>query len=157
MDDPELIAIGANNTSDAASMLIEYAYIYEPQLIDPNLRNMAIKDLAFQTYLGLQDFFDPTEALKLSKPYDTLILPHTWTESLSGRGAPSQDVFALQTALTYENLYPPYNKTKNDCPRSGVMGSCTKASLQLFQNKYGIIGENGFAGLNTINELNALY
>jgi N-acetylmuramoyl-L-alanine amidase len=58
VDESELIAIGANNTSDAASMLIEYGYIYEPQFQDPYTRSEAIRHLALQTYLGLQDFFE---------------------------------------------------------------------------------------------------
>jgi N-acetylmuramoyl-L-alanine amidase len=62
IDDPELIAVGANNTADAASMLIEYSYIYEPQLDNPVTRDAFIKNLALQTYLGLQDFFDPHNA-----------------------------------------------------------------------------------------------
>ena len=57
IDDPELIAVGVGNTADAASMLIEYDYIYEPQFVNPKVRSLALKDLAYQTYLGLQDFF----------------------------------------------------------------------------------------------------
>ncbi|MDP3003965.1 MAG: N-acetylmuramoyl-L-alanine amidase [Candidatus Azambacteria bacterium] len=57
VSDSELIAVGANNTSDAANMLIEYNYIYEPQFTNPKIRGLALKDLAYQTYLGLQDFF----------------------------------------------------------------------------------------------------
>lgn len=37
VDEPELIAVGANNTADAASMLIEYGYIYEPQFQDASV------------------------------------------------------------------------------------------------------------------------
>jgi len=57
VDDPELIAVGANNTADAASMLIEYSYIYEPQLDNPATRSAFLNSLALQTYNGLQDFF----------------------------------------------------------------------------------------------------
>ncbi len=57
VDESQLIAIGANNTADAASMLIEYGYIYESQFIDPASRSLAVKKLAEQTYLGLKDFF----------------------------------------------------------------------------------------------------
>jgi N-acetylmuramoyl-L-alanine amidase len=57
IDEPELIAVGSNNTADAASLLIEYGYIYESQFQDKEMRSLAIKDLAFQTYLGLEDFF----------------------------------------------------------------------------------------------------
>lgn len=57
VDEPELIAIGANNTADAASMLIEYGYIYEPQFRTAVKRSAALEKLALDTYLGLQDFF----------------------------------------------------------------------------------------------------
>ena len=157
VDDPELIAIGANNTSDAASMLIEYSYIYEPQILNPELRSTAIKDFAFQTYLGLQDFFDPSDSVRIAKPYDTLILPHTWTNPLADKNAAAPDVFALQTALTFEGIYPPTGRLKNDCPRTGVIGACTKTALQTFQNKYGISGESGKAGMKTIQTLNTIY
>jgi N-acetylmuramoyl-L-alanine amidase len=63
IDDPELIAVGAN---DSASLLIEYAYIYEPQFTDPVTRSLAIKDLAYQTYLGLEDFFSLFQAVSRS-------------------------------------------------------------------------------------------
>ena len=58
VEDPDLIAIGAHDTANAASMLIEYGYIYEPQFQDAKSREEAIKNLAYQTYLGLQDFFN---------------------------------------------------------------------------------------------------
>ncbi len=61
VDEPDLIAIGANNTADAASMLIEYGYIYEPQFQAAASRAAAIASLAQQTYLGLQDFFEPAQ------------------------------------------------------------------------------------------------
>lgn len=58
VDEPELIAIGANNTADAASTLIEYGYIYERQFRDLTTRSLTLKNLAQQTYLGLKDFFE---------------------------------------------------------------------------------------------------
>ena len=109
IDEPELIAVGSNNTADAASILIEYSYIYEPQLQDPQVRSMAIKDLAFQTYLGLQDFFDPSSNASLAKSYDTLILPYKWNAPQVDNKAAASDIFALQTALTFKGVYPPNN------------------------------------------------
>jgi len=58
VDEPDLIAVGANNTADAASMLIEYGYIYENQFADPASRARALHRMAYATYLGLQDFFN---------------------------------------------------------------------------------------------------
>ena len=59
VNEQDLIAIGADNTAHSASMLIEYGYIYEPQFADATKRSAAIKNLAYQTYLGLENFFTP--------------------------------------------------------------------------------------------------
>jgi N-acetylmuramoyl-L-alanine amidase len=57
VDEPDLIAVGTNNTADAASMLIEYGYIYEPQFALAK-RSETLKKIAYETYLGLKDFFE---------------------------------------------------------------------------------------------------
>ena len=155
IDEPELIAVGSHNTIDAASVLIEYGYIYEEQFKDPQVRSLAIKDLAYQTYLGIQDFFDANKSAQLAKTYDTLILPYEW-KGLSVTTPHPTDVFALQTALIFKGVYPPANKTKNDCPRTGIIGECTRAALQVIQNKYGISEEKGSVGRKTLELLNQL-
>ena len=157
VDEPDLIAIGANNTADAASMLIEYGYIYEPQFLNSGTRSLAIKDLAFQTYLGLQDFFDPTLSEQLARPYDTLILPYNWKYAFSSTKPSSPAVYALQTALLLDGTYPPSGYAKNDCPRSGTLGSCTKNALNAFQSKHGIVGETGTVGAKTLDVLNSQF
>jgi len=153
----DLIAIGVHNTSDAASVLLEYGYIYEPQFTNPALRSLALKDLAFQTYLGLQDFFDPSNAIRLSQSYDTLILPYRWKSTLTAKGAPVQDVYSMQTAFISEGSYPPPSKDMNDCPRTGTIGPCTTTSINIFQKNHGIVGEGGYAGPQTIDALNRNY
>ncbi len=155
IEERELIAIGANNTADAASMLIEYGYIYEPQFTNSDIQDLAIKDLAFQTYLGLEDFFNPGGTKTLASIYDTLVLPHTWKYALVDNAKTTTDVFALQTALLVDGVYPPITKSKNDCPRTGKIGPCTRSAIELFQKKYGI-NEKG-VGIKTIEELNNLY
>ncbi len=155
VDERELIAIGANDTADAASLLIEYGYIYEQQFTQPESYTMAIKDLAFQTYLGLEDFFNPKGSSSLAAVYDTLVLPHTWKSGLSETANQIKDVYALQTALLVDGVYPPKDKSKNDCPRTGKIGPCTKASIEVFKKKYGI-DEKG-AGEKTVQELNRRY
>ena len=157
VEEPDLIAIGANNTANSASMLIEYSYIYEPQVTDPAVRHTFLKELAYETYLGLQDFFAPVAAAKLSYTYDTLMLPHSWGSPLLGKNDAPEDVFALQTALVQDGDYPPTGRTMNDCPRSGKIGPCTKTAIQEFQDKHGISGEPGIVGPKTIEELNQLY
>jgi N-acetylmuramoyl-L-alanine amidase len=156
VEERELIAIGANDTADAASLLIEYGYIYETQFQDSDTRTMALKDLAFQTYLGLEDFFNPTGAKSLAAVYDTLILPYTWSPKVTIDTLNEKDAYALQTALVREGVYPPANKTKNDCPRTGKVGGCTRSAVESFQKKYGIKGENGL-GIQTVQKLNQLY
>ncbi|MEK7501774.1 MAG: N-acetylmuramoyl-L-alanine amidase [Patescibacteria group bacterium] len=155
--EPDLIAIGAYNTADAASMLIEYGYIYEPQFNNPFVRDLALKDLAFQTYLGLQDFFDPSNTISLANSYDTLVLPYKWKSPISAKSSSSQDIFSLQTAFIFDGLYPPIKMNMNDCPRTGTIGACTKASLNAFQKKYGITGEEGVVGQKTIEKLNDIF
>ncbi|MEA2715588.1 MAG: hypothetical protein QOG91_616 [Candidatus Parcubacteria bacterium] len=160
--DEDLIAIGAYNSVDAASMLIEYGYIYEPQFMNDAVRGAAISDLAYQTYLGLQDFLGsqaavPQTAAGVSWLPDTVVVPHTWAAPMSETAADPADVFALQTALTQDGDYPPENRSKHDCPRTGKIGPCTKAALEAFQEKRGISGEEGRAGAETLRELNNLY
>lgn len=155
VEEQELIAIGSHNTLDAPSMLIEYGYIYEPQFADPKVRNATLKDLAFQTYLGLQDFFGAKN--DVSDAYDTLMLPYKWSGEISKEKSNKQDVLALQTALLVEGLYPSKGKTKNECPRSGSFGPCTVEALSSFQKIYDITTEKGRVGSITKSVLNSRY
>ncbi len=152
--DQDLIAVGSFNSVDAASMLIEYGYIYEPQFTNPNLRPLALKDLAYQTYLGLQDFFDPTTDLNLARSYDTLLLPHNWNSPITAKNTSSTEVYALQTALVTDGVYPPQSVSFNDCPRTGKLGPCTLQAVSDFQKDMSITGETGKVGPKTINALN---
>ena len=155
VEEQDLIAIGSYNTSDAPSMLIEYGYIYEPQFTDQKVRESTLKDLAFQTYLGIQDFFGSGNDVSLA--YDTLMLPHTWQEDLNKDTKDKGDVLALQTALLLEGVYPGVGKTKNDCPRTGKFGPCTAEAVNNFQKKYKITNEKELVGEQTKKILNNLY
>jgi len=135
-------------------MLIEYGYIYEPQFADPATRSFALKDLAYQTYLGLEDFFNPSVGITLSRSYDTVALPYSWTKPILNAKTKGPDVFALQTALSFDGEYPPAGLTKNDCPRTGAIGACTEKAIKDFQNKYGVKGDNGIVGTKTLQLLN---
>lgn len=55
--DQSLIAVGAYNTLNAASVLIEYAYIYESPLRTPAGRKEAIEHYAETTFRGIERFF----------------------------------------------------------------------------------------------------
>jgi N-acetylmuramoyl-L-alanine amidase len=157
VEDQDLIAIGSNNNADAASFLIEYGYIYEPQFQDPAIRDMTLKDLAYQTYLGLEDFFG--QKISSSVVYDTLMLPHDWQKNISktSSGLAATDILALQSALVIDGEYPTEDKSKNDCPRSGIFGNCTIDALKEFQNKYNIKGESGTLGTKTRAVLNSMF
>ena len=155
VEEQDLIAIGSYNTVDAPSMLIEYGYLYEPQFNDEQVRGSALQDLAFQTYLGVQDFFGAGNDVSLA--YDTLMLPYAWKNTINKNSTNKNDVLALQSALLLEGFYPPQNKTKNDCPRSGSFGPCTTDALTNFQNKYGIKGEREIVGEQTKKILNTRY
>ncbi len=153
----DLIAVGAYNSLNAPSLLIEYGYIYEQQFNNPDLYSIAIKDLAFQTYLGLQDFFDDKKPDNLEGLSDTLLIPYTWRAQILDNKYNSKDVYSLQTALVGEGLYPPQDKTLNDCPRTGNFGNCTKKAVESFQKKRGVMGEYGMVGNRTLEELNRAY
>ncbi len=155
VEEQDLIAIGSYNTLDVPSMLIEYGYIYEPQFADPIVRDSTLKDLAFQTYLGLQDFFGSGNDVSLA--YDTLMLPYNWTGDMTANNSNKSDVLALQSALLIEGSYPPQSKSKNDCPRSGKFGPCTVSALAAFQKKYGIDGNGERVGSETRKVLNERY
>jgi N-acetylmuramoyl-L-alanine amidase len=151
VEDQELIAIGRYNTVDAPSMLIEYGYIYESQYHDEEIRPMLLREYAYQTYLGIQDFFGVNHP---SHRFATTLLPHTWPEDLRSTYAPARDVLALQVALANEQLYPPHGKNMNQCPISGRFKTCTVSALNEFQKKYGIEGETGVVGPKTRGVMN---
>lgn len=157
VEDQDLIAIGSYNSVDAASMLIEYAYIYEPSLRDPMRRSIVMKDWAFQTYQGLEDFFNDGSITDMAYPYGTVLLPHAWNELISEKSTDINGIFALQTALIRDGSYPPRGETLNSCPRTGKFGGCTKEAVSAFQKKYNIEGEQGVAGQKTLEKLNGLY
>jgi len=132
-EDQELGALGAYNTIDHASVLIEYGYIYEPQFMNPKVRSIAIADYAYQTYLGLQDFFqDPVENSRGS-----ISFPYTWT-ALPQQGP---ETYALQAALHYLSFYPAPGESFSDCPITGTFGPCTKRAVAAYQVARGLSGE----------------
>lgn len=155
IEDQELIAIGSANTLNAPSMLIEYGYIYEPQFADELVRSANIRDLAFQTYLGVQDFFGSGNDYSLA--YDTLMLPYSWNNEFGVNGGDKNEILALQSALMTDGVYPPSNKSKNDCPRTGRFGPCTTTALNNFQIKHGITNEKDTVGKETKKTLNSIY
>lgn len=153
VEELKLIAIGRDNSQSAASLLIEYGYIYEPQFVDETLRAATITDLAYQTFAGIQDFFNAPA----THTYASTILPHTWDTTIEAGVKGSLDILALQAALSEEGLYPPPGNTLSDCPRSGTFGPCTERALKLFQQTNTIDGDGTVLGPATRAELNARY
>jgi hypothetical protein len=59
--DQDLIAVGSYNTLDSAAMLIEYAYIYEQVLHNPQSRPSVLQTYVQKTYEGVNNFFTSQE------------------------------------------------------------------------------------------------
>ncbi|MFZ3044110.1 MAG: peptidoglycan-binding domain-containing protein [Minisyncoccia bacterium] len=134
VEDQQLIAIGSNNSASDAALLIEYGYIYEPQFQAAAVRPVAITDYAYQTYLGLQDFFkDP-----VSPTYGSVSFPYDWAQVSGVKNEKGPDVYALQAALHYLGYYPPAGKSFSDCPVAGVAGVCTRSAIQEYQKAHGL-------------------
>ena len=158
--DQDLIAVGAKGSLDGAGLLIEYGFIYEPQFVNATLRQTMLRELAYQTFTGLKQHFEPS--LRFA---DTILLPHLWKDSLKRDNKGSRDVLALQAALRQEGLYPPAGKSLADCSLTGHFGPCTETAVSLFQEKYaaeilapfGLMRGTGLAGPTTIMKLNELY
>lgn len=156
VEDQELIAIGAFNTLDPASILVEYGYIYEPQFLDPTIRRKIIEDLATQTYIGVHNFFGSSMP-SLAGKYNTAFLPHTFQDVLAAGVKNNPSVLALQAALKLEGVFPPDDFDEHICPLAGTYGACTKKSVADFQAKYNLDDASGKLGRETIQKLNELY
>lgn len=153
VEDQELIATGRYNTVDPVSVLIEYGYIYEPGFLFKEIRPLILREYAFQTYLGLEDFFNsPTSLTKK----ESAILPYYFEKNAQTGDQPSIDIFALQMKLSQLGLYPPVNYLKEDCPLTGKMAKCTKEALSIYQKEVGVEGDGSILGPRTRQKLNAL-
>ena len=152
--DQELIAIGAYNTLDPASVLIEYGYIYETRFQDASIRAAFMKELALQTYIGVNRFFGKFE--EAFRRYPTSFLPHEWRVPLAEGQYRNPSVLSLQAALFLEGVYPP-GGDKRACPITGSFGPCTRRAVAMFQQKYGIAPVTGHAGAATLAKLNERY
>ncbi|KKT21214.1 MAG: hypothetical protein UW04_C0008G0002 [Parcubacteria group bacterium GW2011_GWB1_43_8] len=164
IEDQELIAVGSNASRNGISVLAEYGYIYEPPFRNEETQKAIFKELAYQTYLGIKKFFG--DVILPPSGYETTLLPHEWNIPLKKGLKESEDVLRFQAALRQEGLYPPADKTFDDCPINGNFGNCVFESVKYFQEKYAdeILAEDGkvekasgFAGPKTLAKLNELY
>lgn len=144
IEDQELIAIGSNASLNAVSVLIEYGYIYEPQFTHNATRPYLMRELAFQTYMGVKKYFEPPAKLSA---FESSLLPYEWQNPLE-EGMRGRDILALQSALISEGLY--------DCPLTGYFGPCTRRAVAAFQTRFGLPA-SGSADTPTIRKMNELY
>lgn len=159
VEDQDLIATGARDTATAATALIEYGYIYEPQFRSLDIQEAVTKSLAQQTFLGLHSFFGDRDRYastmtasaispSLLASDTTKYLPYTWTTALQVGSTNIKAINALQAALTKEGTY--------SCGVIGKFGPCTEKGLIAFQKKYKI-SQTGTLGPITRKKLNSLY
>ncbi len=132
--DQELIATGSNNSADGVALLIEYGYIYESQFQNLSVQPVAIADYAYETYLGLQDFFKDS----IPSTFGSVAFPYDWSAVDAGKGESGPGIYALQAALHYLGYYPPADKSFSDCPVSGKAGPCTRSAVEGYQRARGL-------------------
>jgi N-acetylmuramoyl-L-alanine amidase len=114
IEDHELIALGANESLDAGSILIEYGYIYEPLFLDTKLRDIALDYFAYATYSGIKKMLNENPA---SKEIQNVQVSKNKT---------TQANLIWQFNHGLEGAYPPKNKTLRDCPILGYFGKCSQ-------------------------------
>mgnify|MGYP000278568560 CR=1 FL=1 len=131
--DQDLIALGSFNTANFASILVEYAYIYESKISYPEARGTVTSDFAYQTYRGIKKFFGAPVVGD-----DTLALPYPWVTGELEVGSSSPQAYALQVALHKLGFYPPAGELLIGCPVSGYVGECTVRALKSFQASKGL-------------------
>ena len=133
VEDRELIAIGAYNTSAIPSLLIEYGYIYEPRITGEGARDAVFADFAFQTAQGVKDFFGSPGRPRFS----SRALPTTFTTDILSETATSTEraakLYALQVALRHLGFYPGTEADLAACPIGGIEGPCVNTAVRAFQ------------------------
>jgi N-acetylmuramoyl-L-alanine amidase len=156
VEDQELIALGANNTSEVPSLLVEYGYLYEDRFAHEETRPSVLADLARGTARGIERFFGgPLAALPATRA-----LPHSWTYDVTATTTTkllaSADAYALQAALRSVSAYPAATSTLSACPVSGAIGPCTVAAIKEYQRAHGLEA-TGTLGPRTRGLLNAQF
>lgn len=132
VEDQSLIALGAYNTAELPSVLVEYAYIYEPKIKNAEARDAVLSDMARQTVRGVEDYLG---APILSRK--SVAVPFAWTDGGPARDKASAEAYALQVALRELGFFPGAGNLLITCPMTGVMDACTVAALTAFQASKG--------------------
>ncbi|MES2931590.1 MAG: peptidoglycan-binding protein [Patescibacteria group bacterium] len=154
LEDRELIAIGAYNTSEVPSLLIEYGYIYEPRITGDGARSEVLTDFAFQTAQGVKDFFGSPGRPRFS----TKVLPYQFASDVLATSTPkdARGVYALQAALHSLGYYPGTEAALSVCPVSGITNECMAPALRAFQKAKGL-EQTGTFGPATRAALNSSF
>jgi len=158
VEDRELIAIGANNTSKVPSLLIEYGYIYEPRITGTGARTEVLTDFAFQTANGVKDFFGSAGRSQAA----TRVLPYQFTDDVLATSTASttpqdaRSIYALQAALRSLGFYPGTEASLSVCPVSGITNECITTAIQAFQAAKGL-EQTGTLGPSTRIALNSAF
>ncbi len=132
VEDQSLIALGAYNTAELPSVLIEYAYLYESKIKNIEARDAVLSDMAHQTVRGIDRYLGAAVSGS-----NTRILPYVWVEGALEEGKSSAQAYALQVALKKLGFFPPQGELIIGCPLSGVMDACTTSALNAFQASKG--------------------
>ncbi len=156
IEDPWLIAMGEDKTlkETVASTLIEYGYIYEAAWANPATRPMMIKELAYQTYVGLKKYFG-NEADKFWPDKQPSPGNYVWRDEFGAGVRHNPSVLALQLALAQAGSYPPAGSDLHDCPVSGSFGTCTRSAVVGFQI-LNSLPATGYVGPLTLKKINDL-
>ena len=109
-----LIAVGANQTVTAGSVIVEYGYIYENQFQDPSYRSVALDTYAYATYRGIKKLLN-------EKPDEKVFEKVSITQNKN-----TLDNLKWQYRQSLLGTYPPIDKNFIDCPVSGFYGDCSK-------------------------------
>jgi|GEM_PF-619660 len=157
VEDRDLIAVGAFNTAEMPSVLIEYGYIYEPRITGEGARTEVFADYAYQTALGVKDFFGSA-----GRPqFGTKVLPYQFTSDVLATTTASstpntRGMYALQAALHDRGFYPGTEASLGICPVSGLTNECMNTAVKAFQASKGI-EQTGTLGAQTRAALNGAY
>lgn len=139
VEDRELIAVGAYNTSAVPSLLIEYGYIYEPRITGKGARDAVFVDFAYQTAQGVKDFLgSPGRPRFSSRALPTTFSTDILATTTATTTATAAKVYALQAALRELGYYPGTEADLATCPVSGISNTCTTEAVKAFQHAEGL-------------------
>jgi hypothetical protein len=150
IEGPDLIAIGANNTLESASVLIEYGYIYESQFNNSEISNEIFKELAYRTYLGIKNLISDSS---FEEEGLTTLLPEEFNKTFRRGTKYNLETLSLQAFLRASGFYPADGENMNECPITGIFGPCTEKAVLKFQEEYNL-EKTGEVDFETIEKLN---